>query len=250
MANMTINEVLNNKYLTDSSLAQQLVAGTLSLDDQIIKDHIHQTGAYQAIYNSEDDTPIVVVPNNEIWYTSLDGNIVTPNNPSSLPEIDTNTYVDGKGVIKFKEDATSIGNHAFIGRNGLTSITLPNSVTSIGESAFSGCAGLTSIEIPNGVTSIGNNAFTGCTGLTSIVIPDSVESIGSGAFGSCNGLTSITIGNGVTRIGGGNFTGCTGLASITYTGTMEQYNSINKEFGWPGGIPATVIHCTDGDINI
>lgn len=58
MAKMTIEEVLNNKYLTDSSLAQQLVEGKLTLDDQIIKDHIHQTGAYQAIYNSEDETPV------------------------------------------------------------------------------------------------------------------------------------------------------------------------------------------------
>ena len=52
------------------------------------------------------------------------------------------------------------------------------SVTSIGQSAFGGCTGLTSIEIPNSVTSIGESAFHGCTGLTSIEIPNSVTSIG------------------------------------------------------------------------
>ena len=58
MAKMTIEEVLNNKYLTDSSLAQQLVEGTLTLDDQIIKDHIHQTGAYAEIYGSNEVTTV------------------------------------------------------------------------------------------------------------------------------------------------------------------------------------------------
>ena len=58
-----------------------------------------------------------------------------------------------------------IGNDAFNGCTGLTSVTIPNSVTSIGNSAFEGCSDLTSITIPNSVTSIGDNAFNGCTGL-------------------------------------------------------------------------------------
>ena len=35
-------------------------------------------------------------------------------------------------------------------------------VTEIGEYAFKGCSGLTSIEIPNSITSIGVNAFYCC----------------------------------------------------------------------------------------
>ena len=90
---------------------------------------------------------------------------------------------------------TSIGNYAFRGCTGLTSITIPNSVTSIGDYAFEGCTGLTSITIPNSVTNIGSQAFRDCSGLTSITIPNSVTSIEVYAFSYCDSLASVTIPN-------------------------------------------------------
>ena len=67
---------------------------------------------------------------------------------------------------------------------GCKNTFIPNSVTSIGERAFLGCKGLTSIIIPNGVTSIGEYAFYGCDALKSIRIPKSVTYIGEDAFPS------------------------------------------------------------------
>ncbi len=155
------------------------------------------------------------IPNNEIWYTSKNEQIVELYETVRFgARIVSNTYSNGKGVIKFDNSVTSIGGDAFYYCSNLTSITIPNSVTSIGDAAFYYCSGLTSITIPNSVTSIGYSAFEGCSGLTSIDIPNSVTSIGSYAFNGCSGLTSITIPNSVTSIGDYALSFCSGLTSI------------------------------------
>jgi len=68
--------------------------------------------------------------------------------------------------------------------------------------------------IPNdgSVTRIGDFAFKGCTELTSITIPDSVTSIGRSAF-----------------------IGCPSLIDIYYTGTEEEWATIEglKRAGIP-----------------
>ena len=74
---------------------------------------------------------------------------------------------------------------------GCNNTKIPASVTSIGDFAFYGCSGLTSIEIPASVVSIGINAFRGCIGLTSIEIPMSVTSIRERAFYDCSGLRDV-----------------------------------------------------------
>lgn len=188
--------------------------------------------------------------NDEIWYTSSDGNIVTPDTASSLPSIVSNTYVNDKGVIKFATDVTSIGQYAFDRRFALTSVTIPNSVTSIRTYAFRGCTNLTSITNSNGATSIGNYAFSSCSNLSSIDILNIATSIGQCAFEYCSGLSSVTIGNSVTSIGTLAFDGCTNLTSISYTGTIAQWNSVSKGIQWHRSVPATVVHCTDGDAPI
>ncbi len=117
---------------------------------------------------------------------------------------------------------TSIGNHAFSGCSGITSITIPNSVKSIESSAFFYCSGLTSITIGNSVTSIGDFAFYYCSGLTSVTIPNSVTSIEESAFGSCSGLTSVTIPNSVKIIGSSAFYECSSLTSVTIPNSVTS----------------------------
>ena len=53
-----------------------------------------------------------------------------------------------------------------------------------------------------------------------------------------------------TTIGVGAFYYCENLSSITYNSTMAQWASISKGDEWYGNVPATVVHCTDGDTPI
>ena len=101
--------------------------------------------------------------------------------------------IDDAGHCEIPQGVTSIGNYAFYGCTGLTSVTIPDSVTSIGYCAFDGCTSLTSVTIPDSVTSIEYCAFYGCTGLTSVTIPDGVTSIGNYAFYGYTSLTSVTL---------------------------------------------------------
>ena len=120
---------------------------------------------YERDTPDERDTPA----NNEIWYTSVYGNIVEPSNSSAFDaKIVSDTYTNGKGVIKFDGYVTAICAYAFDGSGNLTSMNIPDSVTTIGEDAFSICESLTSVTIGDSITTIGTHAFWSCDSLTSV----------------------------------------------------------------------------------
>lgn len=167
---------------------------------------------------------LIAVPDNEIWYTSTDGNVVKPYFSyidSFGKDAESNTYTD-KGVIKFEGTVTEIYNQAFNRKTTLESITIPNSVTSIGQSAFAGCTSLVSIVLPNQITLISALTFDGCGALGSVPMPDSVTVIGNYAFRDCSSLTEVTISPNVYDIGQQAFRRCTSLTEITIPASVSR----------------------------
>ena len=196
----------------------------------IIPESVTSIG-YAAFYDCSGLTSIIVEEGNTIYDSR--------NNCNAIIETSSNTLISGCQSTIIPNGVTSIGNNAFYGCFGLTSITIPESVTSIGRGAFSGCSGLKSITIPESLTNIGYNAFEGTAWLdhqagglvyigkiayrykgtmpvnARITLQDGTVGIAGGAFDDCRGLASVTIPSSVTTIGDMAFEYCRGLTSIT-----------------------------------
>ncbi len=156
--------------------------------------------------------------------------------------------VDIPSMVTYNDltySVTSIGDFAFDGCTGLTSITIPNSVTSIGDYAFDDCSGLTSVTIPNSVTTIGYDAFLGCSDLTRVTIPNSVTSIGDSAFYGCTNLR-VVINCSNLRLSRGS-TGC-GYVAYYADKVINVQNCLidgNFVFGTINGVNILVGYCGD-----
>lgn len=140
--------------------------------------------------------------------------------------------------MEIPDSVTSIGEHAFDGCTGLTTVKISDNVTEIGDYAFLNCPVesatmpasaiksvqkdyLTTVTITSGgipyrafLTRIDSYSYRTCTSLTSVIIADNVTSIGEEAFSDCNGLISVTIGRGVRNIGNSAFNGCYRLIEV------------------------------------
>lgn len=200
-------------------------------------------------------------------------NSVYHSKDNCLIETDTKTLVAGCKASVIPDYVTGIGDNAFSCCRNLTSITIPKGVTRIAGNPFSNCSGLTSITvdpknsvyysqgncvintldnmliigcgssvIPDSVEGIGTYAFSGCDSLTNLTIPNNVMSIGEYAFVGCNDLTSITIPDSVTRIDLGAFAGCTELKDIYFTGTEEEWATIEIGYFRNDILSSTTIH--------
>ena len=197
----------------------------------------------------------IIVDEDNVNYSSVDG-VLFNNNKKTLI-----FFPSGKnGSYIIPESVSSIGNNAFDGATGLTSITFAetSTLTSIGNDVFNN-TGLTTIVIPASVTSIGN-AFTSATHLQHIIvdqynanyssldgvlfnkllttliqfptdnnrisytIPESVTSIGKSAFSNSTNLESIIFleSSNLTSIGDSAFSSASSLTSITIPSTVTS----------------------------
>ena len=96
------------------------------------------------------------------------------------------------GTVEIKEGTKGIAGSALSMCDGITNITIPDSVENIGEHAFSQCTGLTGVIISNSVAVLKSATFLDCTNLISVQIPDSVIEIDHNVFMRCTSLDEAT----------------------------------------------------------
>lgn len=140
----------------------------------------------------------------------------------------------------------------------LESVKLSNNLQFIGYGALSSCTLLEVITLPNTITTIKGHSFRNCISLKSINFPEGLLYIGgndnyemqSYAFEGCTSLTQIDLPHSLLAIGGWSFDDCTNISSINYNGTIEEWGNVYKGTAWARGVATTVVHCTDGDVNI
>ena len=161
---------------------------------------------------------------NQIWYTTSGGGTVSPQN---MPAVESNVYVNGKGIITFSQKLTAIETRAFKNCGNLVTVTLPDCIETIATEAFRECSSLTKINIPKSVSVIDQEAFCKCLSLKSITIPSSVDAIGYCAFESCHNLATLTFEGGsdasnLTSIDGGAFNNCSSLKTLVLPNRLRH----------------------------
>ena len=118
----------------------------------------------------------IVVESGNLIYDSRD-------NSNAIIETASNTLILGCKNTIFPSNVTSIGDYAFSGCTGLSSIAIPNSVTSIGWEAFRDCTGLKEVIIGTGISNIEDYSFAGCVGILNFYCySKSVPTTGTNAF--------------------------------------------------------------------
>ena len=153
----------------------------------------------------EPGTALPLPPNNEIWYTTEDGQkcelgksfggTINPNFKESDfgGSIISHTYENGIGRIVFDSNVIRLPWSSFF-KAKLTSIELPQTLSVIDGFALFGNYKLKQITLPPALFKISQYAFTGCRSLKEITIPQSVEEIGGypgNVFSDCDSLSAF-----------------------------------------------------------
>lgn len=188
----------------------------------------------------------------ELHYISRSGNIVEFNDDSFDAPIISNTYENGKGIVRFASSLRSIG---LLGDVDITSITIPETVTTFDGNPFKYCANLArfistyatsdgyalvcdnvlialarnyrgeNYAIKYGVKCIGEYAFYGAS-IKSVTIPNSVVKICDAAFYGCKQLEGLELPERLEELGREICVDCLKLKSVT----LPRNASISDDF--------------------
>lgn len=231
------------------NLSEEVFTGTQSTSVSLVISDGNSSVAseYIPMVATEVELKDLLVPSNEIWYTSTDGEIVEPTRSDAFDvRVISNTYKDGMGILKFDGDLTQIYLYAFcdqetqLGASNLKTITFPKAVRYIGDYAFNNCTSLTEVAIPGSIE-MRVRAFGGCTNIAKVYISDLatwcnckfVHSSTCSPLGPGNAelylngekVIDLIIPSNISRIYHAAFAGCSSLNSVVIPSNITHIHS-------------------------
>ena len=201
-------------YLGDNTITKVIIpvgvekigpyafAGLTALEEVVIP-YTVEAIEYGAFFGCESLTTISYIDENGKTISSVGLKNVKLINMGAFQNCD----LRGSLVL---DNARAIGDNAFAGNRGLTSVTIPKTLQSIGGYAFYGNTSLTTVTVNASFVKYGPYVFAGCSKLRSmstlnengdLVATINTSVIPEGAFYGCSALTSVTIGRDVNVIG-------------------------------------------------
>jgi len=171
-------------------------------------------------FNSEGFSywTLYYLPGTSGWNSTLGGaptalyNVTSPESPNQAQFY----YTANAG------DVTIVGFNGVGGTLNIPATIAGLPVTSIGDYAFDGCTGLTSVTIPASATNIGDWAFGDCAGLSSVYLEGNAPGVGHYTVGIVYVFTILTLNDDGYDYVGENVTvyclpGTTGWSSFSAT---------------------------------
>lgn len=196
--------------------------------------------------------PVTGPADNEIWYTTVDGNPhdffnrrETLENQGMIysgPELLSNRYDSAKQlyIATFDDTITGLGLDMDSGASTLSYKYVTVTASNISK-----------IWLPNKIESLNYFGISGNNELTELIIPDTVTHINFGCIYEGNKLYSISIPSSTLKIEQNSVVLLPSLGNIEFRGTIEQWNNIDKEENWIVECPlATYVQCSDGQVTL
>ena len=175
-------------------------------------------------------------------------------------ELYFNSYASGASIqennkqletLYIGSGVTALSVRAFNGCTALKAVTIPSNVRSIYDLAFGGCLSLKTVTFDGtfSTMNIYTYAFSG-SAIESIDFPAPLSTADMGVCQNCKSLSHVGFPDTLVQINTSAFSGCIALTDITYAGTMAQWANVTVGANAFLSVPATVVHCSDGDVAI
>lgn len=205
------------------NLLKKLILPALIVFAIVCASPVANAADYPFTYEVRDDGVVIVSCD-----TSYEGALVIPDTieGKAVVSISNSAFLGAEGItsLTLPKSLKTIGTSAFEGCVSLKELTIPNSTNSVGDSAFASCASLEKVNLGSGISKISQSMFEGCTKLNNVILPENVKSIGDYAFSCCDSLETLTIYPYVTSIGSYAFYDCGSLVKIALPETVTVLN--------------------------